>query len=216
MKNKRNLMRLGLVLGLIAAIALGTTLAWLVDTSDPISNVLLPGTTTADVGETGDFVDGEGNPVSQPAIPGETYAKSPYATLKAGSIESWMYIEVEMPLALYNALDGTAAGDYGSINAGWTLIRDNSDLTTHSVIYGYTTPLDAYGDPNADPVVPGTDQTTSSLFNNIKFKTDADIAAIYAGAASLAIDITAFSIQKEPFTSALNAYDTVYPVVVGP
>ena len=209
MKNKRNLMRLGLVLGLAAAVALGATLSWLVDTSDPISNVLVPGKTTAVVGETGDFIDPTtGDPMSQPAIPGVTYAKAPYATLQAGSIESWMYVEVEMPLALYNALDGTAAGDYGSINSGWKVIRNNSTATLHSVVYGYNTSLSTYD--SADPL------STTSLFNRIKFKTNADIAAIYAGAASLAIDITAFSIQKEPFTTALNAYDTVYPVVVGP
>ena len=72
----------------------GTTLAFLVDKTDPIVNTFTVGNVDIELTET----DGNGNNVTgneYKLIPGHTYTKDPTVTVKKGSEACWLFVKVD-------------------------------------------------------------------------------------------------------------------------
>ena len=85
MKKKGWLSVVALVLVLCCAV--GGTLAWLTDTTDPVTNTFTVGDIDIDLAES----DG----LDLKMIPGRTITKDPKVTVKAGSEACWLFVKVE-------------------------------------------------------------------------------------------------------------------------
>ena len=70
---------------LIMGAAIGTTLAWFTDTTDPVVNTFTVGNIDIELKE---------NTTEYKMIPGHTIAKDPVVTVKGGSEDCWLFIKV--------------------------------------------------------------------------------------------------------------------------
>ena len=200
MSNKR-LAILVVSLALVMVCMVGATTAYLTSTSDTIKNVLEAGKTTVTEEEP------EWKPNDpHPLIPGKVYAKDPTATLKAGSVPSYVFMEVTATSALRAILDSSAG--YPTVNTNWTWYKDVTNGTSVTSVYYYSgTALDGMKD------VSNEDIELAPLFEQIKIKADAtedQLAAALGNASETNISVVSKSCQKEGFSSATAAYDAAF------
>ena len=200
----KKLVVLVMSLALVMACMVGMTTAYLTSTSDPITNVLQAGKTEVTEEEP------EWDPEDpHPLIPGSVYAKDPTATLKAGSVPSYVFMEVTATQAMRDILDATAG--YPTVNADWTWYKDVENGTSITSIYYYSgTALDGIEGVSAEDI------ELAPLFEQIKIKADATADQLVAALGSASADATASisivakSCQKEGFNSAVSAYDAAF------
>ena len=76
---------LGLALVTLMGTAVGGTLAWLMDDTDPVVNTFTDSNITIDLDET---------TTTYKMIPGWTIAKDPYVTVEANSEDCWLFVKV--------------------------------------------------------------------------------------------------------------------------
>lgn len=131
--NKRSLvLTLSLVLAL--ATATGGTLAWLVDTSNTVTNTFTYGDVDITLDETltdedGNPVDGEGNPIEEgeppvrtetgnelELVPGKTISKDPTVTVVKNSEDCWLFVKIEESDNLADFVEYAVA-------EGWTALE---------------------------------------------------------------------------------------------
>lgn len=120
-KNTRTRILLTAVAALLLVVmAVGGTLAWLVDTTEKVENTF----TTTDIEITLD----EASAKTFELIPGTTYEKNPVATVKAGSENCYLYVEVVEA--------GTIEGviEY-AIREGWTKLTGVTGPNGGTVYY---------------------------------------------------------------------------------
>ena len=86
----KKLVSLLLVLVLLLGTAIGTTLAWLIDTTAPIKNTFTYGNISLTLTEENKGVDG-----TYTVIPGKDYPKDPKVTVEANSEDCWLFVKVE-------------------------------------------------------------------------------------------------------------------------
>lgn len=191
-------------LALVTVCMVSLTTAYLTSTSDPITNVLEAGKTKVTEKEP------EWDPEDpHPLIPGKVYAKDPTATLKEGSVPSYVFMEVTATKALRDILDEEAG--YPTVNTDWTWYKNVEAGASVTSIYYYSgTLLDGIED------VSDADIELPPLFEQIKIKADATedelIAALGSASetATTNISVVAKSCQKEGFASATAAYDVAF------
>lgn len=113
----KKMLALLLALVLVVGGMVGGTLAWLVDSSDKVTNTF----TTSDIG-----VKLEENKNDFKMTPGWTIAKDPKVTVKAGSVDCWLFVKVEKQGSV-TVGTGTDAKTYTfdafiayAIDSGWT------------------------------------------------------------------------------------------------
>lgn len=92
--------KIALLLACVMAfgIAVGGTLAWLIDDTDPVVNTFAPSTINIDLTET--FTkdtdgDGKADVWEKKMVPGDTLAKDPKVTVGANSEACWLFVKVE-------------------------------------------------------------------------------------------------------------------------
>lgn len=98
------LLALVLVIGCVA----GGTVAWLVATTDTVTNTFTYGKIDITLTETERTYN---------IVPGVALAKDPKVTVKAGSEDCWLFVKVGQPIAF---ADGVSYG----IADGWTKLED--------------------------------------------------------------------------------------------
>lgn len=110
-----------LVLTLLLGCTVGGTLAWLLDTTDPVVNTFTAGNVDITLKETpyedGEYEDEkvEGQDNDYPAIPGATYRKDPTVEVVGGSEDCYLFVKFTY---------STAADTY--LNYTSTLTEDNN------------------------------------------------------------------------------------------
>lgn len=72
---------------LVACFAIGGTLAWLTDTTDPVTNTFTVGDVNIDLTET--------TGTEYKVIPGKDINKDPKVTVKANSEDCWLFVKVD-------------------------------------------------------------------------------------------------------------------------
>ena len=97
-------------------VAVGGTLAWLTDDTAPVTNVFTP----SDINITLTETTGE----EYKMVPGDTFAKDPKVTVKAGSEAGWLFVKVEESQNLDDFLT------YGIID-DWNVLN----VTNHPGVY---------------------------------------------------------------------------------
>lgn len=95
--NKRTLV-LSLALVLALATATGGTLAWLIDETEPVTNVFTYGDVNIDLEESpSDKDDGDDDPNTNEyqMVPGKDITKDPKVTVYANSEDCWLFVKIE-------------------------------------------------------------------------------------------------------------------------
>lgn len=173
---------------LVVASVLGT-MAFLTS-KDKVNNTFTVGNVAITLDEA--KVTDAGNPVEgadrvkaniYKLIPGHEYTKDPTVHVTANSEDSWVFIKVEDGLAAIE--DDTTVADQITGN-GWTAL----DGVAGVYYKEYTS---------------STAATDLEVFKTFKVKGDADVAQ-YANAK---IDVTAYAIQKDGFTTPAAAWAEV-------
>jgi len=143
-----------LALVLMAGGVVGGSLAWLLDDTDTITNTFTDSDIEITLTESGDDVDSntEGEQRNYKMIPGWTIDKDPVVTVKEGSEDCWVFIEVEKT----SNLDDFITYEIDSSN--WTLLEGKDsvycckvkDITTDRQIkvLGYTDAVTGEFQPN--------------------------------------------------------------------
>ena len=111
----KKILALALSLALAVAIGIGGTLAWLTDTTPELKNTFTVGNIGIDLDETAKNFK---------MVPGQTIAKDPKVTVKAGSEACYLFVEVKRSENLGEFITYDIAG-------GWTALNES----THPGVY---------------------------------------------------------------------------------
>ena len=118
---------------LVCTCVMGTTLAYLVDKTDPIKNTFTVGDINIELKET----KGEGTDYAKSfkMIPGSTIAKDPTITVKAGSEKCYLFVEIIESSNFDDFM--TYEVELGALpTEGWTEFKkSNADGTISTVYY---------------------------------------------------------------------------------
>ena len=207
---------------LVAALAVGGTMAWFTAT-DSATNTFTVGNVTIDVPEPSWNPD-----TTTQVVPEDTYAKDPYVTLEAGSADSYAFIVVETPQVTLT--DGTASGGKtttgnfaeigegeddafvaNKLGDGWVKVGALNDYTEDGITYKRA--VYAYGTASAMTKLTGAKnadvKTATPLFTDVKINMLDQSAN--AGK-SYSINVKGYAIQAEGIetakgTTAVSASD---------
>jgi len=125
-----------LALTLLVGCAIGGTLAWLLDTSDTVTNTFTSSDIEVTLTETG-AVNGE---KEYKMVPGMTLSKDPKAKVSADSEDCYLFIKVE---EVNGVVTYTKAGETTTTTTSW------SDFLTYTVDSGWT-PLEDGSDEGTE------------------------------------------------------------------
>lgn len=101
---------------MVIGIAVGGSLAWLMDSTTAVTNTF----TTSDVDITLTELEGEKNDYKFQMVPGKTITKDPKVTVTAGSQDSYIFVEITKSSNYDQFLDGYTEAD------GWTAVGDSA------------------------------------------------------------------------------------------
>lgn len=128
------------MLALIICFTIGGTLAWLMDTTDPVQNTFTSGDvdiTLTETPNTNITDDDETNDSwSAQMIPGNTYAKDPKVTVigATDAVDCWLFVKVEEKGNAQTYLDYDFT--FNNEDSGWTKLETStSESTTTTVWY---------------------------------------------------------------------------------
>lgn len=179
------LLALVLVIGCVA----GGTVAWLVATTDTVTNTFTYGNINIALAET--------TGTNYKIIPGTNIAKDPKVTVAADSEACWLFVKVEET--------GTFVADkvtYAIAN-GWTQ-GDGTEIPSN-VYYREVSAEDAKTGVNYY-VLAG-----NATYPNGVITVSADLTKENIPAANPTLKITAYAVQKENITTAADAWAKVTP-----
>lgn len=178
MKKKGWLSVVALVLVLCCAV--GGTLAWLTDKTDPVTNTFTVGDIDIDLTES-DHLDLK-------MIPGRTITKDPKVTVKAGSEACWLFVKVERSANFADFLTYEMAD-------GWTALAGEDGVFWREV--GAVTADTSFAVLKGDAVTV-MDTVTKAMLQGVK-----EIAK------RPTMTFTAYAVQKEGFDDALTAWGKI-------
>lgn len=125
---------------MVFATSAALTCAYFTSTDQTLTNILTPGTVRGELTET-DWEEGSGEHM----LPGESRKKNP-AVRNAGTLESWMFLEVEIPVRTISLVDPetgrkqpeekTALFTFEA-NESWELLECTEEENSVHYIYGY-------------------------------------------------------------------------------
>lgn len=180
---KKKTLALLLALVLVFGAAVGGTIAYLTDTTDPVTNTFTVGEVdiTLDEAKVNEYgvVDQNADRVkanNYKLIPGHTYAKDPTIHVAAGSEDCWLFAKIDNGL-------GTAATL--TMVEGWIEI----DTTNH--VWAYNTKVSAGADVTVFSQFTFSNEITATQLTSYNGKT---------------IVVTACAVQADGFANANAAY----------
>lgn len=105
------------LLALVMVVSVGATIAWLTDTTDPVTNTFTVGNIDITLAET---------TTDYKMVPGNTIAKDPKVTVEAGSEACWLFVKVEKSANLDAFITYT-------VDSGWTALSGVTGVYYRSV-----------------------------------------------------------------------------------
>jgi len=170
---KKKFITMVVALFLIGALGVGATMAYLTDSTDTVTNTFTVGKVDIDLKENVDTQTGLTGFNYENVIPTLTYSKQPYVTVKGGSVDCYLFVEVENENGenlVINAADTEVIKTFDSFKAadGTTVYYKAVDGNVLDQVFTVF-----------DSVTVGEDVTEKTTFSNIK--------------------ITAYAIQKAGF-----------------
>lgn len=189
-------------LALLAALAIGGvvggTVAWLIDSPDPVINTFTYGDINIDLDETDTKLDDDDDPNTNDykMIPGETITKDPVVTVKAGSEAMWLFVRLEKSHNFDDFLEYTVDSSWVELDVG---------STAYDVYYRYISAEEiARDDLKAaviqDNMVTVKESVTKQMLNAL----DEGGAANYP-----TLHVTAYAVQASGNADAATAWGRV-------
>jgi hypothetical protein len=166
---------------LVAAIAIGGTVAWLVDTTESVTNTFTFGDIDITLTETGAVKDSNGNFKKEytDLVPGATVPKDPKVTVTDGSVTRWLFVKIEKSTTFDTYFKADPA-------TGWKAVTGAEGVYVYVGSVADGTPISILLD---DKITVNSDVKK------------ADIDALDApSAVQPTITFTAYAIQKENLT----------------
>lgn len=179
------LLALVLVIGCVA----GGTVAWLVATSDTVTNTFTYGNINIDLTET--------TGTNYKIIPGKDIEKDPKVTVKGGSEACWLFVKVEEVGAISTI---TTDPVHYAIDTGWAQLKDKDGKDVSGVYYRL---VDAVNNDTAFNVLKDNKIIVSGELTKETIKG-------YA-VQQPKLTFTAYAVQKENITTAADAWAKVTP-----
>lgn len=101
------LVALVLLVALAIGGVVGGTVAWLIDSPDPVVNTFTYGDINIDLEETDTTLDDDENPNTNDykMLPGQPIKKDPIVTVKAGSEDMWLFVKLEKSINFDTFMD---------------------------------------------------------------------------------------------------------------
>lgn len=179
------LLALVLVIGCVA----GGTVAWLVATTDTVTNTFTYGKI--------DITLAESTGTSYKIIPGTNIEKDPKVTVKGGSEACWLFVKVEEVGAISTI---TTDPVHYAIDTGWAQLKDKDGKDVSGVYYRL---VDAVDKDTAFNVLKGNEiivsgELTKETINGYAVQQPK-------------LTFTAYAVQKENITTAADAWAKVTP-----
>ena len=171
-------------LALTAAVAVGGTLAWLTDQTDPEVNTFTVGNINIDLTET------TGN--TYKIVPGKNITKDPKVSVTAKSDACWLFVKVEEEnWPTYVGTDGNKKVSY-TIAEGWTALDGVTGVY--------------YREVNAETATAGAEYTVLAD-NRVTVSSELNKTEIDAIAAeNPVLTFTAYAVQTDGMTDAKDAW----------
>ena len=205
MNKKMKIVAILAALVLVIGIAAGSTLAWLMDESDEVTNTFTMGNieiTLAETASSFDDEDGNANTNTYKMVPGGEIDKDPKVTVMADSEECWLFVEI------------TKKNDFDTfmtyeIASGWTPLTDtNADgIADDGVYYRKVTASNANQEfpvLNGDKVIV-SEEVTKEMFAGL----DQDHNGSIETSELPALTFTAYAIQTVKFDTASDAWTEI-------
>lgn len=165
---------------LIVGISVGGTLAWLTDTTGPVTNTFTVGDININLKET---------TTNYKMVPGNTIAKDPKVTVLKDSEACWLFVKIEESTNLDDFITYAVAD-------GWTALAGESGVYYRDVAAA-TADVSFYVLANNSVTVKNT--VTKTMMNDLQKD----------GATQPTLTFTAYAVQKENVTSAADAWAKV-------
>lgn len=195
-----------LAFALILGAAIGGTVAYLMDSTEPIVNTFTYGDIDITLTETDTGKDDDDDPNTNEyeMMPGETIKKDPLVTVKQGSKDNWLFVRLEK------------SGNFDTfmtyeMAAGWEQLLDADGKEIEGVFYRKVGESDAETDDKTFEVI---------LNNQIKVKDEVTKEQLNALEDSTppaypTLNVTAYAVQRnaelEAIDSALDAWKLADP-----
>ena len=177
-----------LALVLVFVGVIGGTVAWLIAQTDEVVNTFTYGDINLDLDETDTELDGDDddNTNDYEMIPGAEIVKDPVVTVKAGSVDNWLFVKLEKSANFDDFLTYTIA-------YGWTQLYDETGAEVEGVYYLFhpeNEDEDVEYEVLMDNVVHVREEVTKEMLNAL----DADGASNYP-----TLTVTAYAVQHLGF-----------------
>jgi len=179
------LLALVLVIGCVA----GGTVAWLVATSDTVTNTFTYGNIDIALAET--------TGTNYKIIPGTNIEKNPKVTVTAGSEACWLFVKVEKVGDI-----GTSTTDpvHYAIDTGWTQLKDKDGKDVSGVYYRQVGAVD--------------NDTAFNVLKDNKIIVSGELTKETINGYAVQqpkLTFTAYAVQKENIPTAADAWAKVTP-----
>lgn len=179
------LLALVLVIGCVA----GGTVAWLVATSDTVTNTFTYGNIDIALAET--------TGTNYKIIPGTNIEKNPKVTVTAGSEACWLFVKVEKVGDI-----GTSTTDpvHYAIDTGWTQLKDKDGKDVSGVYYRLVDAVD--------------NDTAFNVLKDNKIIVSGELTKETINGYAVQqpkLTFTAYAVQKENIPTAADAWAKVTP-----
>lgn len=179
------LLALVLVIGCVA----GGTVAWLVATSDTVTNTFTYGNIDIALAET--------TGTNYKIIPGTNIEKNPKVTVTAGSEACWLFVKVEKVGDI-----GTSTTDpvHYAIDTGWTQLKDKDGKDVSGVYYRQVGAVD--------------NDTAFNVLKDNKIIVSGELTKETINGYAVQqpkLTFTAYAVQKENIPTAADAWAKVAP-----
>lgn len=182
---RRMLFTLALVL-VVAVASVGGTIAWLTDKTDPVTNTFTVGDINIELNET---------TTNYKMVPGNTIAKDPKVTVKAGSEACWLFVKIEKSSNLDSFI--TYSVDEG--NDKWTKLTGVTGVDNVYYREVAAVTADTSFDVLKSNQVTVKDTVTKEMMEGLKVE----------GALQPTLTFTAYAVQKDNINSAADAWSKV-------
>lgn len=184
------LLALVLVIGCVA----GGTVAWLVATSDTVTNTFTYGNINIDLTET--------TGTNYKIIPGKDIEKDPKVTVKGGSEACWLFVKVEEVGAISTI---TTDPVHYAIDTGWAQLKDKDGKDVSGVYYRLVDAVD--------------NDTAFNVLKDNKIIVSGELTKETINGYAVQqpkLTFTAYAVQQENIKDAAAAWEAANPTTTTP
>lgn len=188
-----------LLILVIVSVTVAGTIAWLTDRSSELKNTFTYGDINIDLTETDTGIDKDDNALTNDylMLPGQTITKDPKVTVKADSVDNWLFVKLEKSGDFDNFLTYSMAN-------GWTQLTDTGGRAVEGVFYRETAGSEK--DQEFPVIMNNTVSVKESVTKDMLNALDSDDDNVTYPT----LRITAYAVQKAGFDTAETAWKAAF------